>query len=68
MAETLPPTAPGSGSDSLLAIYDFQANPANFDFFNFLICAEMERIALGVDNLQILLVPGEPNFFRQLWI
>lgn len=52
-------SAPGHAS--LTAIYDLSLCNPNFEFFNFLVLAEIERVSLGVESIHLVFVPGEQH-------
>lgn len=58
-------TGEGDRGKTLLAVYDLSVCPVNFDFFNFLVLAEIERLRLGLDGINFLVVLGgnENPFF-----
>jgi hypothetical protein len=43
-------------SSRLVAVYDFQIAPLNFDIITCLIAAEMDRIHLGLEEIQLVIV------------
>ena len=47
-----------SKSKKLYAIYDLSVNPVTFDFLEFLICAEMYRIAFKYKSIEVYIIAG----------
>lgn len=50
--------ASGNPSSELLAVYDLGISPATFDFFNFLVAAEIERRRRRLGGLHVAFVPA----------
>jgi hypothetical protein len=48
----------------LTAYYDLERNPPTFNFFDFLLRAEMRRMELCEDRLQVRIIPGPMQGFR----
>lgn len=46
------------------AFYDLQSSPPTYDYFSFLICADNFRKERGAESLEIVIVPGPKNGFR----
>lgn len=52
--------------NTLFAIYDLAISPCSFDFFQFLLSAELHRKRYGFDNINLVFIPGSNNdmFYR----
>jgi hypothetical protein len=48
----------------VIAVYDFAVSRISFDFFGFLVVAEMERQRRGADNVHLVVVPAEGDGFH----
>lgn len=48
--------------DRLYAFYDLEVSPVSFDFVGFLTMAEVERKALGLESIHVVIVPGKEGF------
>ena len=46
------------------AVWDFEVCPITFDFLNFLVICDIEREKRGCEHLQIIIVPGPFDGFR----
>ena len=49
----------------LHAYYDLAVSPASFDFFTFLMCAEVYRVRHSYDKVIVYIVPGPSDGFRE---
>jgi len=49
----------GAHDKTLLAFYDLTVSPLSYDFLSFLVVAEEERLALGMTDLHLVIVPFE---------
>ena len=52
-------------TSSLRAFYDLAVAPASYDFIVFLELADIHRRRLGLEELEIIIVPGTENGFRK---
>lgn len=52
--------------DTLFAFYDLQICTVTFDFFTYLLRAEIERRDRGFTNLHVVFVPGADDGFRMM--
>lgn len=50
-----------SQNNTLNGFYDLGVAPLTFDFFTFLVLAELERLKLGLTYLRIIIVPSTPE-------
>ena len=57
-------SGPTSSPAHLLAVYDFARARIAFDFFGFLVVAEVARRRAGAAKLDLLLVPGDGDGFH----
>lgn len=48
----------------LYAVWDFEVCPITFDFLNFLVISDIEREKKGYEYLQIIIIPGPFDGFR----
>tara|TARA_Y100000588_G_C14137496_1_gene874508 strand:+ start:39 stop:1265 length:1227 start_codon:yes stop_codon:yes gene_type:complete len=51
--------------NTLFAIYDLEISPCSFDFFQYLLSAELHRKRYGFDNINLIFIPGSNNGFRK---
>ena len=58
------PEALTNSSEALIAVYDLNAGPLTYDSVQFLALAERFRQASGKPHLQLIIVPGEHEGFR----
>ena len=49
---------------TLFCFYDMAVSPCSYDFFIFLYSAEICRVRRGLDDLQLILIHGQRNKFR----
>ena len=49
---------------SLNCFYDLSVSPCSYDFFAFLISAELHRVRNGFDSLKLIFVPGPEKGYR----
>lgn len=49
---------------TLYAVWDFEVCPITFDFLNFLVICDIEREKRGCEYLQIIIIPGPFDGFR----
>jgi tetratricopeptide (TPR) repeat protein len=52
---------------TLYAFYDLRASPVTFDFFQFLILADLDRKKRGLNRLHIVIIPESPEVRRE-WL
>ncbi len=50
--------------NTLLAVYDFASSRISFDFFSFLVLAEVERRKLDLDSIRLVVVPADGDGFH----
>ena len=50
---------------SLICFYDMAVSPCSYDFFTFLISAELCRVRRRFDQIKIVFVQGPKNKFRE---
>lgn len=48
----------------LFAVWDFQVSPITFDFLNFLVLADIERESKNLSAIQVVILPGPVDGFR----
>jgi hypothetical protein len=48
-----------------MVIYDLSVSPCSYDFFQFLVSAELHRKRYGFASIQLIFLPGPKNGYRQ---
>lgn len=50
---------------NLFAIYDLQVSPCSYDFFQFLVAAELHRKRYHFPGMELIFLPGPKNGYRE---